>query len=76
MRSPSPIVQRDAPLGDGTEGARQSWWPARNQNGSGSVPMLPVAERVVQSIVAAPVMSPAPVVIGSRCPATPVDSDR
>ena len=62
------------PLGGGTEGARQSWCPARHQGGSSSVAMLPVAERIVRSIVAAPMASPAPVVvIGGRCPAQPVD---
>ena len=62
------------PLGGGTEGARQSWCPARHQGGSSSVAMLQVAEGIVRSIVAAPMASPAPVVvIGGRRPAQPVD---
>ena len=66
-----PIVH--APLGGSTEGARQSWCLARHQDGSDSVTILPVAERIIRSIVAAPMASPAPVMIGSRCPAQPVD---
>ncbi len=51
---------------------------SRHQDGSGSVAVLPVAEtrRVVCSIVAAPMASPAPVVIGSRCPAQPVEKKK
>ena len=60
------------PGGD-TGGARQSWCPARHQRGSSSETMLLVAERVVRSIVAAPMATPASVVIGSRCPSRPVD---
>ena len=66
-----PIVH--VPFGGSTEGARQSLCPARHQGGSSSVAILPVAERVVRAIVAAPMASPAPVTIGSRCPAQPVD---
>ena len=66
-----PVVH--VPLGGSTEGARPSWRPTRHQDGSGSVTILPVAERVVRAIVAAPMASPAPVTIGSRCPAQPVD---
>ena len=44
-----------------------------HQDGSDSVTILPVKERVVRAIVAAPMASPAPVTIGSRCPAQPVD---
>ena len=41
---------------------------------SSCVTMLPVAERIIRSIVAAPMASPAPVVmIGGRCPAQQVD---
>ncbi len=38
---------------------------------------VPVAERVVRSIMAAPMASPAPVMIGSRCqnPAQPCEQD-
>ena len=44
------------------------------QGGSSSVAMLQVAEGIVRSIVAAPMASPAPVVvIGGRRPAQPVD---
>ncbi len=64
----SPIVH--APLGGNTEGA-YPWCPTRHQDGSGSVKMLPVVERIIRFIMA--VVSPAPVVIGSRCPAQPVD---
>jgi hypothetical protein len=35
--------------------------------------MLLVAERVARSIMAAPMASPAPVMIGSRCLSQPVD---
>ncbi len=35
--------------------------------------MLHVAERIELPIVAAPMASPTPVAIGSRCPASPVD---
>ena len=66
-----PVVH--VPLGGSTEGARPSWRPTRHQDGSDSVTILPVAERVVRAIVAAPMASPAPVTIGSRCPAQPVD---
>ncbi len=64
-----------APLGGSTEGARQSWFPARHPDSFSSVTMLLVAKRIatVRSTVAAPVGSPAPMVIGSRCPAEPVD---
>ena len=67
----SPIAH--VPRGGDTEEARQSWCPARHQEGSSSVTMLVVAERVLFSIVATPMASPAPVVIGSRCPSRPVD---
>ncbi len=40
---------------------------------SSSVTMLPVANRVARSIMAALTASPAPVVIGSWCPPPPVD---
>ena len=66
-----PVVH--VPLGGSTEGARPSWRPTRHQDSSDSVTILPVAERVVRAIVAAPMASPAPVTIGSRCPAQPVD---
>ncbi len=53
-----PVVH--VPLGGSTEGARPSW--------------RPMASPVVASDgVAAPMASPAPVTIGSRCPAQPVD---
>ncbi len=61
------------PLGGSTEGARQSWCPARHQGDSSSVAMLLVAKRIVRSIVAAPMASPAPMVAGSWCPPPPVD---
>jgi hypothetical protein len=61
-----PVVH--VPLGGSTEGARPSWRPTRHQDGSDSVTILPVAERVVRAIVAAPMASPAPVTIGSRLP--------
>ena len=55
------------------EGARQAWCPARHQGDSSSVTMLPVAKRIVRSIMAELMASPAPVVIGSRYPSPPVD---
>ncbi len=46
------VVQADTP--------RQLRFPARHQNGTGSVTILPqVAERIVRSIVAALTVSPA-----------------
>ena len=67
----SPIVH--VLLGGNTEEARQSQRPAGRQEGSSSVAMLLVAERVVCSIVAAPMASPAPLTAGSRYPSRPVD---
>ena len=60
-------------LGGNTEEARQSRRPVCRREGSSSVTMLLVAERVVCPIVAAPMASPAPVMKGSRCPSLPVD---
>jgi hypothetical protein len=45
----------------------------RRLGGSSSVTGLPVAERMVHSIEAARMASPAPVVIGGRSPAPLVD---
>ncbi len=56
-----------------TEGAHQSWCQARHQENSSSEKMLPTAKRIVRSTMEALVASPAPMVIGSRCPAEPVE---
>jgi hypothetical protein len=54
-------------------GALASWCPARHQVGPGSMMMLPVEERVERPIVAAPIAYAAPVAIGCRCSAPPVN---
>ena len=63
------------PLGGSTKGARRSWQRASHQEGSGSVTMPPVAERVVCPMVAAPMASPSPVTLGGRRPSPPVGSN-
>ncbi len=66
------------PLGGSTEGARQSWCPARHQGGSSSVAMLPVAEWIIRSIrggviVNSSIMSGLGVVIEGQSQSVPGD---
>jgi hypothetical protein len=67
----SPMVH--VPIGGSTEGARQSLCPARYEDGSSSVTILLVAERIVFAVMAAPTATPASVRIDSRYSALPVE---